>query len=156
MFVSVQSDGVIGLDGIEVRNVEFIFEHGLNWRFHRAIMDPLEVYFGEPRVLPDFLDTVFAAAIALGGLAHQHQSNELFARMISQPRGENNVPFADVAVHSRVTVRRVFKRVSPAKHLVNEHAEGPHVNALAVAPAVDDLGGHVLGGTAEGVSATPM
>ena len=37
---------------------------------NRAIMHPLEVYFGEPRVLPDFLDTVFAAAIALGGLAH--------------------------------------------------------------------------------------
>ena len=102
--------------------------------------------------------------------------------MISQPRGENNVAFADVAVHGRVTVRRVFKRVSTAKHLVNEHAwelatqyseserrvkgavltispdfplrtECPDVNAFAVAPAVDDLWSHVLGGAAEGVRA---
>ena len=113
-------------------------------------------------------------------MLNQHQSDELFARVISQPRRENNVPFADVAVYSRVTVRRVFERVSSAEHLVNEHAYAgqgksmyqrgvqsglgyfydrcartkcPHVNALSVTPAVDDLWSHVLRGAAEGVRA---
>merc|ERR1719491_2758369 len=100
-----------------------------------------------PLVLLDVLGAVLQVAYALRSVRREQLAHQV-ARMRLEVTRELELALQDLLVDTEGVL--VVKRRVPGQHLVDEDAQCPPIDALAVAFALDDLGREVLGRAAEG------
>ena len=131
---------------VEVLRVGLVLDLWRPWRRHLALEHHLPVDSTKPFVVFDFIGTARRAAHSERAVGAQERSDQVACLRLNVRR-ELVVAVHDLLVDAdRVVI--VEGRIA-SEHLINEDAQRPPVDALAVALRLDDLGRQVLGGAAE-------
>lgn len=94
-------------------------------------------------------DSSLQVTVSLGKIRLQHVLHQTL-RVGIERRGEFYFSFQDFLVNQHGVL--VVEGVDSGVHFVEEHAEGPPVDGLAMAFIQQDFGREVLGGSAQSVS----
>mmetsp|Transcript_8306 Transcript_8306/g.33615 ORF Transcript_8306/g.33615 Transcript_8306/m.33615 type:complete len:447 (+) Transcript_8306:240-1580(+) len=127
---------------VEVRGIALSFHVRNDGWGQLSVEQRVEVNRGKPRVHLDIARAALEVAVPLREVGLQQLLNNV-ARGAREVRRELDLAVQDLPVGAHRVI--VKERRIPREHFINEHAERPPVDRLAVALVENDLRGQVVG-----------